>query len=455
MALPFLVRRAVPAARMTAAVLRQNRLRTVLAAMGVFLGAMLLTSILHVLESVNLMLEQEALRLGSHVVTLTAGTVSFVRRNTPDSRSLAQDEGTGSGGVSETARSAEAPDEIEELLRDDSNDWRTAPPPRAATLTLRDIDALTAAIPALSGAAPYILAGGQAASGSLLSNCQMLGTTTSFPDLRHFHPARGRFFTAAEAEARARVCVLGSSLAERLFPGQQPVGRTVTVDRTQLTVIGVMEEKGMDPSGLRLDEFLIMPVKTFLQRVSGRDHISGAWLGIRSRDGLTRLEADIDAVLGPRHRLPGGGRDYTLAFAEQVDELVTSALNLIRTLGLIGSGLSFAIGTLGILSIMTLLVRARRLEIGMRRVVGATRQKIMLQFVAEAAFMSATGGALGVAFALLVCALIAASGILPGFFSAVIALGVLLLSVACGVLAGAYPAWKAAKTDVLQALRAE
>ena len=225
------------------------------------------------------------------------------------------------------------------------------------------------------------------------------------------------------------------------------------MDQCTLTVIGVMEEKGMDPSGLRLDEFLILPVTTYCQRIAKQDHVSGAWLGITSRERLQQLERDIVAILQRRHHLPEGKQDCTLAFAEQVDEMVTNALKLIRTLGLIGSGLSFAIGTLGILSIMTLLVRSRRLEIGMRRVVGATRKKILLQFIAEAAFLSAAGGLIGVATALLLCALIALSGILPGYFSAAITLSVLVLSILCGILAGAHPAWKAAHTDVLQALR--
>ena len=144
---------------------------------------------------------------------------------------------------------------------------------------------------------------------------------------------------------------------------------------------------------------------------------------------------------------------YPDASPDEVDEMVTNALKLIRTLGLIGSGLSFAIGTLGILSIMTLLVRSRRLEIGMRRVVGATRKKILLQFIAEAAFLSTAGGLSGVATALFLCALIVLFGLLPGYFSASITLGVLILSILCGILAGAYPAWKAAHTDVLQTLR--
>lgn len=435
--------------------LRRNRLRSVLATLGVFLGALLLTLILHVLESVNIMLETEARRLGSHVVTLTTSPVDFVRKS-----SMLADNGTETDtSLSETARSAEEPTEEEHLLAEslgseNDEDWRTAQAPKSASLTVADIRVLEEELLQISAAAPFVLVSGQAANGTILGNCQLLGTTPAFPALRHFFPAQGRFFTHAELESRTRVCLLGHSLAQRLFGSRQTaLGKTVTVDKCTLTVIGVMEEKGMDPSGLRLDEFLILPVTTYSQRIAKQDHVSGAWLGITSRENLQQLERDILAILQRRHHLPEGKQDCTLAFAEQVDEMVTNALKLIRTLGLIGSGLSFAIGTLGILSIMTLLVRSRRLEIGMRRVVGATRKKILLQFIAEAAFLSAAGGLIGVATALLLCALIALSGILPGYFSAAITLSVLVLSILCGILAGAHPAWKAAHTDVLQALR--
>lgn len=451
--LPSLAR-AARSLHMLCTVLARNRLRSVLATLGVFLGALLLTLILHVLESVNIMLEAEARRLGSHVATLTTTPVDFVR----NSSVLAEQPAATDTGLSETARSAEEPTEEERLLEslglEDDEAWRTQQAPKSAALTVEDIRALEKLLPQIDTAAPFVLVSGQAANGILLGNCQLLGTTADFPALRHFFPARGRFFTNEELEARARVCLLGAGLARRFFGAEKKaLGRTVTVDKCTLTVIGVMEEKGMDPSGLRLDEVLILPVTTYCQRLAKQDHVSGAWLGLASRDNLARLEEDILAILGARHHLPPGRQDCTLAFAEQVDEMVTNALKLIRTLGLIGSGLSFAIGTLGILSIMTLLVRSRRLEIGMRRVVGATRKKILLQFIAEAAFLSTAGGLSGVATALFLCALIALFGLLPGYFSASITLGVLILSILCGILAGAYPAWKAAHTDVLQTLR--
>lgn len=437
-------------------VLRRNRLRSVLATLGVFLGALLLTLILHVLESVNIMLENEARKLGSHVITLTAAPVDFVRENTTQTGTAQAQDST---GLSETASSAAQQSEeerlMEELLTEAGDEaWRTAPPPANAALTTEDIRALVEALPNLTAAAPFVLTSGQAANGTLLGNCQLLGTTTDFPALRHFAPALGRFFSREEEEQKASVCLLGHALAQRLFgSGEAALGRTVTVDKCTLTIIGVMAEKGMDPSGLRADECLIMPVTTYCRRIAWQDHVSGAWIGVRSRDSLQQTEEDILRILRARHHLPDGGRDCTLAFAEQVDELVTNAVQLVRTLGIIGSGLSFAIGTLGILSIMTLLVRSRRLEIGLRRVVGATRTSIMLQFISEAAFLSSTGGILGVLTGLGLCALTAMAEILPGYFSPAITTGVLALSIVCGILAGAWPAWTAAHTDVLKTLR--
>ena len=450
--------RAGRAMHMLLTVLRRNRLRSVLATIGVFLGALLLTLLLHVLESVNLMLEAEARKLGSHVVTLTASPVDFVRNSSVQSGQTQAGQATDTG-LSETARAAEEQTEEERLLEEalgseDDEGWRTAQAPQGATLTIEDIRVLDEELAQVSAAAPFVLVSGQAANGTRIGNCPLLGTTPDFPGLRHFFPAMGRFFTQEEVDARARVCLLGHALAQRLFGSQkEALGATLTVDKCTLTVIGVMEARGMDPSGLRLDEILVLPVTTYCQRIARQDHVSGAWIGITRREDLRQLERDILAILQRRHHLPEGEQDCALAFAEQVDEMVTNALKLIRTLGLIGSGLSFAIGTLGILSIMTLLVRSRRLEIGMRRVVGATRRRIMLQFVAEAAFLSSAGGLLGVVTALVLCALIALAGLLPGYFSPLITMSVLVLSILCGVLAGAYPAWKAAHMDVLQALR--
>lgn len=427
-------------------VLMRHKLRTALATLGVFMGAMLLTCILHVLESVHLKLKNEAEGLGANLVTVAAGPVDFVRlvneaEETSESSEAAPGENQTS--ISETAKTTE-------------RQSASSPPPKAATLTEADITALVEGLPQVVQGVPFILASGQAGSGLRRSSCQMLGTTTAFPELRRFRPKHGRFFSNDEVLEGARVCLLGNSLAKWLFSSPEAaLGETVRVEKSRLHVIGVMEEKGMDPSGLRMDELLILPIASYIRSTGRQEHISGAWLALRDRNDLESLKNSIDTLLRERHRLPPGKNDFSLTMGDQVDELVGNALRLVRTLGIIGSGLSFAIGTLGILSIMTLLVRSRRLEIGIRRVAGATRRQILLQFMGEAAFMSAAGGFLGVCSALAFCLLLTASGALPPHFSLPISLGVFALSTCCGILAGTYPAWKAARTNVLQALRAD
>ena len=440
------LRRSVLAIRMVSSVLMRHKLRSTLATLGVFMGAMLLTCILHVLESVHLKLKNEAEGLGANLVTVAAGPVDFVRlvnetQETSESSEAAP--GGNQTSIAETAKTTE-------------RHSAPSPPPKAATLTEADITALVEGLPQIVQGVPFILASGQAGSGLRRSSCQMLGTTTALPELRRFRPAHGRFFSNDEALEGARVCLLGNSLAKWLFSSPEAaLGETVRVGKSRLRVIGVMEEKGMDPGGLRMDELLILPIASYIRSAGRQEHISGAWLALRDRNDLESLKNAINTLLRERHRLPPGKNDFTLTMGEQVDELTGNALRLVRTLGIIGSGLSFAIGTLGILSIMTLLVRSRRLEIGLRRVTGATRRQILLQFMGEAAFMSATGGFLGVCSALAFCLLLAASGALPPFFSLSISLGVFALSTCCGILAGTYPAWKAARTNVLQALRAD
>ncbi|MFT4300570.1 MAG: ABC transporter permease [Desulfovibrio sp.] len=440
------LRRSVLAIRMVWSVLMQHKLRTTLATLGVFMGAMLLTCILHVLESINLKLKNEAEGLGANLVTIAAAPVDFVRLTNKIEEILEPSETTSGVNQNSISQTAETTEQQSASLS----------PPKAATLTEADIAALVDGLPSIIQGVPFILASGQAGSGLRRSSCQMLGTTTAFPELRHFRPAYGRFFNNDEALEGARVCVLGNFLAKWLFSSPEAaLGKTVRVGKSRLHVIGVMEEKGMDPSGLRMDELLILPIASYTRSTDRQEHISGAWLSLRDRNDLEPLKNSISTLLRERHRLPPGKSDFTLTMGDQVDELVGNALRLVRTLGIIGSGLSFAIGTLGILSIMTLLVRSRRLEIGLRRVAGATRRQILLQFMGEAAFMSAAGGFAGVCAALAFCLLLAASGALPPYFSLSISLGVFALSTCCGILAGTYPAWKAARTNVLQALRAD
>ena len=437
---------------MVLAILAKHRLRTALAVLGVFLGALLLTSILHILTAVNLMMEQKAVTLGSHIVTVTAGPLDFIRQDTkndsPDTASSPEASinagGPDSGKTDDKGKTTgSSPSEIsQKRVR------------MAATLTLDDITEITNTVPQIAGGVPFTLDNGSVMHNNLSYPCQLLGTTENYPQVRTYQPINGRFFSQQEVREKALVCVLGISLAKRLFSdADKALGKYLRVNNSLLFVMGVMEEKGQDTGGTKLDEMVIMPVTTYMQRFSNREYVTGFFLNLRNRNNIELVRESLKNLLRQKHHLPDGKDDFILSFSEQVDEFVGNAMRLIRTLGIIGSTISFAIGTLGILSVMTLLVRSRQLEIGVRRAVGATKKQIIVQFMGEAAVMAGAGGIIGVIVALLLSALLALMQILPAYYNIPLAGGVCFLSIICGIIAGAYPAWQAAKTDVLQTLR--
>lgn len=397
--------------RIAARMLAAFKLRTALAILGVFLGALMLTLVLHILQSVSLQIRQEARRLGSDIITIQPRKADFLR-----------------------APKGEA---------------------QAAALTEGDYAALMARTPGIALSAPFVLDKPTIGHAAVKTSCPATATTAIFPLLRSFTPAVGRFFTEYDDRALARVCVLGSSLAERLFgdPGKA-LGSFISVGATEFTVIGVMEPKGLDGSSVNLDEQLFFPLQTYIHRLHYRETLSGIWFTLEDGSPVDAASASVRTLLRARHHIPSYGKDdFAIAFSKQVNQMRDQAIDLVRTLGYVGSSLSFAIGTLGILSIMTLIVRSRRLEIGIRRAVGATKSHILRQFMLEATLLSSAGGVAGVACALLFTRLIFAGGGLPAVFSPIVTLGVCLISSACGMLAGLYPAWRATRVEILDVLK--
>ena len=397
--------------RIAARMLSTFKLRTALAILGVFLGALMLTLVLHVLQSVSLQIRQEARRLGSDIITIQPRKVTF--------------------------------------LREPHEETQTA------ALTEDDYAAFVTSFPDIALSAPFVLDKLTIGHATIKTSCSATATTAIFPLLRSFTPAVGRFFTESEERTLERVCVLGSSLSERLFgdPGNA-LGSFISVGVTEFMVIGVMEPKGLDGSGVNLDEQLFFPLQTYIHRLHYRDTLSGIWFTLKNDSSIDAVSASVRTLLRTRHYIPDYEKDdFSIVFSKQVNQMRDQAVDLFRPLGYVGSSLSFAIGTLGILSIMTLIVRSRRLEIGVRRAVGATKSHILRQFMLEATLLSSAGGIAGVACALLFTRLIFAGGGLPAVFNPIVASGVCLISSACGMLAGLYPAWRATRIEILDVLK--
>ncbi|GFK93570.1 Macrolide export ATP-binding/permease protein MacB [Fundidesulfovibrio magnetotacticus] len=393
--------------------LATHKLRTALAMLGVFLGALALTGVRHVSLAMMRQAEIEVEKLGPNLFAVMAGQVRFTR----------------DGG----ARTAGG----------------------AATFQFEDSLALMRSLPGVMKGVPVVLRTMPIRAGNTKVACQMVATWPDYPQVRSFQPDRGRFFTWEEEREKAKVVVLGLKIAQRLFGDpEKALGQTVTVYRAGLTVVGVMEEKGSDISGTDQDEQVFVPVSTYMRRMANQTWVTGVFMQMADGTDFARIKREAQSFMRQRHNITGGKRDdFSVLTAEDTMQLKQQALDLVAVLGLISSSLSFAVGGLGILSIMILLVRARRLEIGVRRAMGARRRDIIRQFLLESGVMSMAGGAAGVAAAMGLLTVVYALGNFPYVYDAWLIAQALAGSALLGFVAGAYPAWQAANVEVLHVLR--
>lgn len=395
--------------------LHAHRLRSILAMVGVFLGALALTGVQHVSRSMLLKAEQETAKLGTNLFMVRSGQLSF--------------RPSGSSRVRAFARN----------------------------FTLQDARALLAGVPAAREGTPFVQATSPIRAGDLQINCQLVATLPSYASVRNVRPEVGRFLSTADEAGRAKVCVLGASIARRLFgDGRAAFGQQVMLHRARMKVVGVMEPKGADIAGTDQDEQVFVPLSTYMRRLANQDWITGVYLQLADAQAIEDARQAAATILRRRHNIdPGEDDDFSLLAAQDTMQVQRDALALVQTLGLLSSSISFAVGGLGILSIMVLLVRTRRLEIGVRRAVGAKRRDIVRQFMFEAGLMAGIGGALGVLSSLLLVLVVCRIGEMPLAYDPMLIGSSLLGSLLLGLAAGAYPAWQAAHVEILQVLRNE
>lgn len=393
--------------------LAAHKLRAVLAMLGVFLGALSFNGVQHVAEAMYKGAEAEAEKLGPGLFAAMAGQVRFTRDGATRSQSGQR------------------------------------------TFTVQDARALEAGVPGAIGLAPFLSATMPIRSQGITVNTQMVGTWPGYVQIRSFLPEHGRFISEADVTDMERVAVLGRKIAERLFGDPQAaVGREVQVFRARFVVVGVMEAKGRDLTGTDQDEQTFLPLSTFMRRAANQTWISGAYLRLAEGADVDQAKAAAGAILRERHHLAGKKDDFSLLTPTDAMQLRREALDLVQTLGVITSVISFAVGAMGILSIMVLMVQARRTEIGIRRAVGGSRGQIIRQFLLEAGIMAGVGGAFGVAGSLILVSVVCALAGFPYVFEPLFTATTLVGSVLLGLAAGAYPARQAAAIEILDVLSA-
>jgi len=300
------------------------------------------------------------------------------------------------------------------------------------------------------------------AGGVRLDDVSMLGSTPDLPSVRDMTIDNGRYFTQAEVDRNQKVAVLGSSLAEELFGDAPPVGQTVTVGNTKLTVIGVFEEKGL-VSEVDYDSRLYLPITVVFQKFT-----PSQFARIRGdRVRLIYVETDEDAgeiedvilqielLLAKRHDVSLEEPDFVVTTQQDIIETQEATTEAFRNLLAWVAAVSLLVGGIGIMNIMMVSVTERTREIGIRQSVGASPNDIRWQFLTEALLLSLVGGLIGVAAGVGGAYLFGEMG---GMRTVVVPNSILIAfssAAAIGVFFGFYPANKAAQLDPIEALRHE
>ena len=329
------------------------------------------------------------------------------------------------------------------------------------TVTEDDAIAIQNEIPTVQVAAPSVRGSGQIIFGNQNWSSVIWGVTPEYQEARGWEIQDGRWFNQAEVRSAAKVALIGETVAEKLFGGDDPVGQLVRIKRVPFTVIGTLVPKGETPLGTDMDDTIFVPLTTAKKRIIGGRRLSGKLIGalyVKSTSAAVVNDTirDMTNLLRQRHRIrPGQPDDFFVRNLSSILEARASSSRVMTLLLAAVASVSLLVGGIGIMNIMLVSVTERTREIGLRMAVGAKGTDILLQFLIEAVTLSLIGGLIGIALGLGGSLAIANLGSLPAIIqpaSIVLAFG---FAAAVGVFFGFYPARKAARLDPIEALRYE
>jgi len=264
---------------------------------------------------------------------------------------------------------------------------------------------------------------------------------------------KGEYFSKAEEKSSARVALIGTKIAKKLFEDSDPVGAQIRVGQVPFTVKGVLEERGIDPHGSDLDMNVIVPITTLMNRLMNVNYIAGAKIEVEDASKTEEIAVKITSLLRERHSLNvNETNDFSLVTPVMVKEIIKK-MNRVFTLFLpLISGIALLVGGVVIVVIMLMSVSKRVSEIGLRKALGARPKDIMFQFLVEASVLALFGGVIGLSLGLTAAWLFMSSKGLIFFFPWETVLIGVLFPIIIGVLAGILPARKAAQLNPIEAL---
>ena len=331
------------------------------------------------------------------------------------------------------------------------------------TLKLEDYESIRNESKYIAAISPSVNSSGQFIYGNNNTPSTIYGVNEDYLTIRQLQVEDGEFFTDQDIKTAAKVCVLGKTVVDNLFPdGSDPVGRVVRFNSIPFRVVGVLKSKGYNSMGMDQDDLALVPYTTVMKRILAITYLQGINCSAITENATDKAISEITDILRKNHKLkeatdttPADEDDFTIRSQEEMATMMNSTMDLLTILLGSVAGISLLVGGIGIMNIMYVSVTERTKEIGLRMSVGARGVDILSQFLIEAGLLSVAGGLIGVVMGIGAAYIIKYTAHMPIYiqmWSILMSFGVCTF---IGIFFGWYPAKKAANMDPIEAIRYE
>ena len=329
-------------------------------------------------------------------------------------------------------------------------------PSAMQTLKMADYEALRDETRFLSAISPSVSSSGQLIAGNNNYPSSVSGVGTEYLEIRQLSIENGEMFDESDIQTSAKVCVIGKTIADNLFPGEDPIGKIIRFNQVPFRVVGVLKSKGYNSMGMDQDDVVLAPYTTVMKRLLAQTYLSGIFASALSEDMTDNATEEITGILRRNHKLKDGDDDdFTIRSQQELSTMLNSTTDLMTTLLACIAGISLVVGGIGIMNIMYVSVTERTREIGLRMSVGARGIDILSQFLIEAVLISITGGVIGVVIGCGASWVVKSAAHWPIFIQPWSVFLSFAVCTVTGVFFGWYPAKKAANLDPIEAIRYE
>ena len=325
------------------------------------------------------------------------------------------------------------------------------------TLKLQDYEDIVNETRYVSATSPSVNSSGQAIYGANNAPTTVYGISPDYMEIRRYEVEDGDMFSDQDVQTAAKVCVIGKTVVDNLFPGgENPVGKVIRFQKLPFRVVGVLKSKGYNSMGMDQDDLILAPYTTIQKKILAITHLQGITCSALKEEYTDQAIDEISEILRRNHRLrETDDDDFTIRSMQELSTMLTSTTDIMATLLAAVAGISLLVGGIGIMNIMYVSVTERTREIGLRMSIGAKGMDILAQFLIESILISVTGGLIGVLFGVGAALVVNVVAHFPIYIQP---WSVLLSFVVCtvtGVFFGWYPAKKAAQLDPIEAIRYE